>query len=159
MQAFDTSLSVGKLREAELIEFFQSKGHKPIPIPGKFSGFDFFLANTKQGYEVKQDWKAHYSGNLVVEVEMYGKRSGLMATTADWWIFDTKTEFIFITPEALKDLIIETNPPLRQFVGKGDMHPKKAYLIKIETIKKYAKTSVLRSSKLQTSTTKYNASN
>ena len=159
MQAFDTSLSVGKLREAELIEFFQSKGHKPIPIPGKFSGFDFFLANTKQGYEVKQDWKAHYSGNLVVEVEMYGKRSGLMATTADWWIFDTKTEFIFITPEALKDLIIETNPPLRKFVGKGDMHPKKAYLIKIETIKKYAKTSVLRSSKLQTSTTEYNASN
>lgn len=158
-QAFDTSLSVGKLREAELIEFFQSKGHKPIPIPGKFSGFDFFLANTKQGYEVKQDWKAHYSGNLVVEVEMYGKRSGLMATTADWWIFDTKTEFIFITPEALKDLIIETNPPLRQFVGKGDMHPKKAYLIKIETIKKYAKTSVLRPSKLQTSTTEYNASN
>jgi len=89
MTEFDTSLSVGKLREAELIEFFQSKGHKPIPIPGKFSGFDFFLANTKQGYEVKQDWKAHYSGNLVVEVEMYGKRSGLMATTADWWIFDT----------------------------------------------------------------------
>ena len=81
MTEFDTSLSVGKLREAELIEFFQSKGHKPIPIPGKFSGFDFFLANTKQGYEVKQDWKAHYSGNLVVEVEMYGKRSGLMATT------------------------------------------------------------------------------
>ena len=159
MQAFDTSLSVGKLREAELIEFFQSKGHKPIPIPGKFSGFDFFLANTKQGYEVKQDWKAHYSGNLVVEVEMYGKRSGLMATTADWWIFDTKSEFIFITPEALKDLIIETNPPLRQFVGKGDIHPKKAYLIKIETIKKYAKTSVLRPSKLQTGTTEYNASN
>ena len=159
MQAFDTSFSVGKLREAELIEFFQSKGHKPIPIPGKFSGFDFFLANTKQGYEVKQDWKAHYSGNLVVEVEMYGKRSGLMATTADWWIFDTKSEFIFITPQALKDLIIETNPPLRQFIGKGDIHPKKAYLIKIETIKKYAKTSVLRSSKRQTSTTKYNASN
>jgi len=90
---------------------------------------------------------------------MYGKRSGLMATTADWWIFDTKSEFIFITPQALKDLIIETNPPLRQFVGKGDMHPKKAYLIKIETIKKYAKTSVLRPSKLQKRTTEYNASN
>ena len=138
MTEFDTSLSVGKLREAELIEFFQSKGHKPIPIPGKFSGFDFFLANTKQGYEVKQDWKAHYSGNLVVEVEMYGKRSGLMATTADWWIFDTKTEFIFITPKQLKDLIVEQNPPLRQFTGKGDTQPKKAYLIPVQRIKNYA---------------------
>jgi len=136
MQAFDTSLSVGKLREAELIEFFQSKGHKPIPIPGKFSGFDFFLANTKQGYEVKQDWKAHYSGNLVVEVEMYGKRSGLMATTADWWIFDTKTEFIFITPKQLKDLIVETNPPLRQFTGKGDTSSKESILDTRATHKK-----------------------
>ncbi len=144
MTEFETSLSVGKLREAELIEFFQSKGHKPIPIPGKFSGFDFFLANTKQGYEVKQDWKAHYSGNLVVEVEMYGKRSGLMATTADWWIFDTKTEFIFITPKQLKDLIVEQNPPLRQFTGKGDTQPKKAYLIPVQRIKNYASSIIKR---------------
>ena len=144
MTEFDTSLSVGKLREAELIEFFQSKGHKPIPIPGKFSGFDFFLANTKQGYEVKQDWKAFYSGNLVVEVEMYGKRSGLMATTADWWIFDTKDEFIFITPKQLKDLIVEQNPPLRQFTGKGDTHPKKAYLIPVQRIKNYASSIIKR---------------
>ena len=144
MTEFDTSLSVGKLREAELIEFFQSKGHKPIPIPGKFSGFDFFLANTKQGYEVKQDWKAHYSGNLVVEIEMYGKRSGLMATTADWWIFDTKTEFIFITPKQLKDLIVEQNPPLRQFTGKGDTQPKKAYLIPVQRIKNYASSIIKR---------------
>ena len=144
MTEFDTSLSVGKLREAELIEFFQSKGHKPIPIPGKFSGFDFFLANTKQGYEVKQDWKAHYSGNLVVEVEMYGKRSGLMATTADWWIFDTKTEFIFITPKQLKDLIVEQNPPLRQFTGKGDTQPKTAYLIPVQRIKNYASSIIKR---------------
>ncbi len=133
MTEFDTSLSVGKLREAELIEFFQSKGHKPIPIPGKFSGFDFFLANTKQGYEVKQDWKAHYSGNLVVEVEMYGKRSGLMATTADWWIFDTKDEFIFITPKQLKDLIVEQNPPCGN--SQAREIPKKAYLIPVQRIK------------------------
>jgi len=144
MTEFDTSLSVGKLREAEIIAFFQSQGHKPIPIPGKFSGFDFFLANTKQGYEVKQDWKAHYSGNLVVEVEMYGKRSGLMATTADWWIFDTKDEFIFITPKQLKDLIVEQNPPLRQFTGKGDTQPKKAYLIPVQRIKNYASSIIKR---------------
>jgi len=144
MTEFDTSLSIGKLREAEIIAFFQSQGHKPIPIPGKFSGFDFFLANTKQGYEVKQDWKAHYSGNLVVEVEMYGKRSGLMATTADWWIFDTKTEFIFITPKQLKDLIVEQNPPLRQFTGKGDTQPKKAYLIPVQRIKNYASSIIKR---------------
>lgn len=158
-QAFDTSLNIGKLREAELIEFFQSLGHKPVAIPGKFTGFDFFLANTKEAYEVKQDWKAHYSGNLVVEIEMYGKPSGLMGTTADWWIFDTKDEFIFITPKRLKDMIIEKNPPLRMFTGKGDTQPKKAYLIPVETIKKYAKKVVLRERILQAPTLKYNGKN
>ena len=67
MSEFDKSLDIGKIRELMLVDFFRAQGHKPIPIPGKFTGFDFFLANTKEGYEVKQDWKAHYSGNLVVK--------------------------------------------------------------------------------------------
>lgn len=141
MTEFDTSLEVGHIREDELIKLFRDKGHKPIPIPGKFSGFDFFLANTKQGYEVKQDWKAHYTGNVVVEIEMFGKPSGLMATKADWWIFDIKTEFIFITPGKIKDLIVEQNPALQTFTGKGDTQPKKAYLIPVYKLKKYAKTT------------------
>ena len=155
MTKFDKSLDIGKIRELMLVDFFRAQGHKPIPIPGKFTGFDFFLANTKEGYEVKQDWKAHYSGNLVVEIEMYGKPSGLMGTTADWWIFDTKTEFIFITPRKLKDLIVEKNPPLRIFTGKGDTQPKKAYLIPVETIKKYASRTLTRDQILQTNTYKH----
>ena len=155
MSEFDKSLDIGKIRELMLVDFFRAQGHKPIPIPGKFTGFDFFLANTKEGYEVKQDWKAHYSGNLVVEIEMYGKPSGLMGTTADWWIFDTKTEFIFITPRKLKDLIVEKNPPLRIFTGKGDTQPKKAYLIPVETIKKYASRTLSRDQIIQTTTYKH----
>ena len=155
MTKFDKSLDIGKIRELMLVDFFRAQGHKPIPIPGKFTGFDFFLANTKEGYEVKQDWKAHYSGNLVVEIEMYGKPSGLMGTTADWWIFDTKTEFIFITPRKLKDLIVEKNPPLRIFTGKGDTQPKKAYLIPVETIKKYASRTLTRDQIIQRNTYKH----
>ena len=155
MSEFKTSLDIGKIRELMLVDFFRAQGHKPIPIPGKFTGFDFFLANTKEGYEVKQDWKAHYSGNLVVEIEMYGKPSGLMGTTADWWIFDTKSEFIFISPRKLKDLIVEKNPPLRIFTGKGDTQPKKAYLIPVETIKKYASRTLTRDQILQTTTHKH----
>jgi len=155
MSEFDKSLDIGKIRELMLVDFFRAQGHKPIPIPGKFTGFDFFLANTKEGYEVKQDWKAHYSGNLVVEIEMYGKPSGLMGTTADWWIFDTKTEFIFITPRKLKDLIVSLNPPLRIFTGKGDTQPKKAYLIPVETIKKYASRTLTRDQIIQTTTYKH----
>jgi len=83
---------------------------------------------------------------------MYGKPSGLMATTADWWIFDTKMEFIFIMPNRLKDLIVEQNPPLRSFVGKGDNQLKKAYLIPVESVKKYATKTLLREEILQKDT-------
>jgi hypothetical protein len=112
MTEFDTSLDIGKQREDQLIAFFQSLGHKPIAIPGKFTGFDFFLANTKEAYEVKQDWKAHYSGNLVVEVEMYGKPSGLMGTTADWWIFRYKNGvYIYYSTEVKRlNCIVESTP-------------------------------------------------
>jgi hypothetical protein len=56
-------------------------------------------------------------------------------------------------------MIIEKNPPLRMFTGKGDTQPKKAYLIPVETIKKYAKKVVLRKDILQAPTLKYNGNN
>jgi hypothetical protein len=136
--SFEDCLFIGNEREKELIALFQSEGQKAISVPGKFSGYDFFVADTKKGYEVKQDWKAKHSGNLVVEVEMYGKRSGLMATTADCWIFDSGLEFIFITPEVLKDLIVENNPLKRTITGKGDDSSKTAYLLDVDVVKSYA---------------------
>ena len=58
---FDSSLKVGNDREREIMSFMRKQGHVPIPIPGYFKGYDFFLANTKQAYEVKQDWKCQHT--------------------------------------------------------------------------------------------------
>ena len=138
MPQFSNSLGVGKEREEEVMAFMREHGHLPIPIPGKFKGYDFFTANTKRAYEVKQDWKSRYSGNLVVEIAFGGKPSGLSTTQADWWIFHTGEEYIFMQPKTIRKLIKKEALRPAKFVGKGDVKQKEAYLDPVETIKPYA---------------------
>ena len=138
MAEFENSLGVGKDREEEVMAFMRAQGHFPVPIPGYFKGYDFFNANTKQAYEVKQDWKSRYSGNLVVEIAFGGRPSGLSTTTADWWIFHTGEEYIFMQPETIRKLIEKERLRPAKFVGKGDVKQKKAYLVPVKTIKRYA---------------------
>lgn len=135
---FQEDLEIGLSREHKIIKMCEELGHKPISIKGKFKGYDFFVADTKLAYEVKYDPKSKETGNLVIEIEMYGKPSGLMSTIADWWIFDTDKELITISPEQIKDCIVTENPKLVQFTGPGDDVPKKAYLIRKEKLMRYA---------------------
>lgn len=40
--------------------------------------------------EVKTDFKAHRTGNLAIEIESYGKPSGIQTSDANWWLFNIK---------------------------------------------------------------------
>jgi hypothetical protein len=71
---------------------------------------------------------------------MFGKPSGLMATKADQWIIDTGHEWIHITPDQIKNCIIQTGQQLRTFVGSGDQNAKKAYLVPKQQLINYAET-------------------
>ena len=135
---FKQDLKIGKQTEVKIMNLCEKMGHKPIPVEGKFKGYDFFVADTKLAYEVKYDPKSVQTGNLVIEIEMYGKPSGLMSTIADWWIFDTEKELITISPTQIKDCIVTENPKMVTFTGPGDDVPKKAYLIKKTQLMKYA---------------------
>jgi hypothetical protein len=136
--SFLKDLQRGKEVEDRIVSLGKRLGYKAVPVDGKFAGYDFFIADTKKAYEVKYDPMSQKTGNIVIEVSMFGKRSGLMSTIADLWIIDTSKEMITISPDQIKNCIVETNPRLSQFVGKGDEEPKKAYLIKIDTLKRYA---------------------
>jgi len=129
---FDSTLKVGNEREREIMSFLRQRGHVPIPIPGYFKGYDFFLANTKQAYEVKQDWKCQHTGNLVVEVAFGGKPSGLSTTLADWWVFHTGYSYIFIRPDTLRNLLKGRIPA--KFIAKGDEKEKTAHLIQVAQV-------------------------
>ena len=138
---FEEDLAIGELSEQYLMDIVRRKGLTPVKVEGLFKQYDFFVCETKKAYEVKRDWKSAHTGNVVIEIEHpIGKDSGLKTTTADYWIFDLPKEYIFITPERLKDMLSFERLTLTEFVGKGDAHKKKAYLVGVELVKKYAKT-------------------
>ena len=40
--------------------------------------------------EVKTDFKAHKTGNIAIEIESFGKPSGLQTSEAEWWLFNIR---------------------------------------------------------------------
>lgn len=135
---WESDLADGEATEETIMKAMRQRGLSPIKIPGKFSAFDIFVPENRKTYEIKRDWKSRETGNIVIEIWMYGKPSGLMATEADQWIIDTGAEWIHITPQAIKDCIIQTGQKLHSFIGKGDKKSKKAYLIPKQQLTRYA---------------------
>ena len=138
MTTFETDLRIGKDVEKTVLYIIQKKYPKAFMIDGKFSPYDIFIPEISKSIEVKSDRKSKHTGNLVIEVSMYGKPSALMATLADCWVIYTGEQFIWITPLQLKNMIVENGLQLRTFVGNGDTEPKNAYLPKVEMVMQYA---------------------
>jgi hypothetical protein len=65
---------------------------------------------------------------------MYGKKSALLSTEADIWVFYNGENLIWVLPESIKDLIIENGYQQRVITGKGDTVPKRCYLIPVQEI-------------------------
>ena len=135
---FEEDLKVGHSAEQDVLKLLQTKHPSAFSIKGYCKEYDIFIPEISKGYEVKKDFKSKYTGNLVVEVSMFGKPSALMTTMAHAWVFVTPNQFTFIERERIKDCIIENNLQVRTFIGKGDTEPKKAYLIKEDLLFKYA---------------------
>jgi len=133
---FEKSLYIGKNVEQIVCDKINKKYPKAHVIQEYCKGYDIFVPETNMKIEVKQDKKSNYSGNFVVETEFNGKPSGISTTEADYWVFYDGSCFIWITP----DRLAQVTTPLRQvtFTGRGDDKPKKAYLVKKESIMSFA---------------------
>tara|TARA_R100000458_G_C8261493_1_gene236960 strand:- start:1005 stop:1583 length:579 start_codon:yes stop_codon:yes gene_type:complete len=129
---FEKSLNIGKGVEQRVCDKINIKYPKAHVIQGYCKGYDIYVPEIDMKIEVKQDKKSNYTGNFVIETEFNGKLSGLSTTEADYWVLYDGGCFIWIKPIKLRELILD----LRQvtFVGKGDDKPKKAYLVKKESI-------------------------
>ena len=142
MSPFSEDLELGKISEYELMEMCRKKGQHPLPVDGNFKYYDFIIAETKTAYEVKRDHKSAETGNVVIEVKMYNKPSGLISTRADYWVFDLPDEYLIIKPDRIKDCILYHGIQQVRFVGNGDKEPKQAYLVKMDILRGYAKRCV-----------------
>ena len=136
MAEFYEALSRGKQIEELILSKIKPKYPQAHIIEGYFKDYDIYIPERGFGVEVKCDEKSKHTGNLVIEVEFDGKKSALSTTRAEYWVFYTGEEIIWIEPQMLKELILSY--PLVAFCGAGDTKYKKAYLVKKSHIIKNA---------------------
>ena len=135
---FDEDLIDGHNAEQDVLKLLQTQYPSAIIIPGYCKEMDIYVPEIHKRYEVKKDFKSKYTGNLVVEIAMYGNPSALMTSKAETWVFVTHTKYIFIARDRIKDCIIENNLQYKTFVGNGDTEEKDAYLIKEDLLLPYS---------------------
>ena len=128
MAEFYEALARGKQIENLILSKIKLKYPQAHIIDGYFKDYDIYIPEKGYGVEVKCDQKSKYTGNLVIEVEFDGKKSALSTTKAEYWVFYTGIEIIWIEPQMLKEIVLSY--PLVEFCGKGDTKFKKAYLVK-----------------------------
>ena len=141
MANFKDSKVAGDLVENEILKQIQVKYPKAYNTvdKGKFSNYDLYIPEIDEGIEVKGDYKSAETGNLVIEVEMYGKESALTATQALYWVFVEGYRKIWIRPidiyRFLEQNINFTGK--EEFIGTGDNVPKWAFLVNHRNFVKY----------------------
>ena len=126
---FDVELEFGKKFELKFAEIFKPKTKFEIKTERQESPF--------------QDNKWMTTGNIVIEVESWGKDSGLKTTEADWWIHilsykeEIKAMFMMEVPklrERVNYLVSKLNIPLQQ---GGEEGKSSFYLIPIKELFDY----------------------
>ena len=127
---FKESLSSGKQSENIILKMVQNKYPKAYIKEGYHKEYDIMIPEINKTIEVKKDFKSQYTGNVVIEMEMNNRPSGLQTTTADWWVFHLdETEIVWITLERLKEMVEFEGYKLVEFIGEGDEISKQAYLV------------------------------
>ena len=96
MKTFDKDLKRGIIIEDFVLTKIQKKYPKAHRIDGQCKAFDLWIPELKQGIEVKYDPMSNKTGNIVVEVEMFGKPSAFMTTKASHWVFYDDNNFLSI---------------------------------------------------------------
>ena len=126
--SFAADLERGLEIERKVLKVIQKK-YPQAQILTALKEYDIWIPEIEKGIEVKYDPMSCKTGNIVIEFEMNGKPSALMATGADWWIFYDGEVMFSITPKEIIQVIFNKMLTYRVFTGIGDMYAKKAFLV------------------------------
>ena len=96
---FQQDLKTGKAIEEKVLTIIKKKYPLAVLIDGKFKDYDIFIPENNKTVEVKVDLLTGKTGNMLIELYMYGKPSALLATKADYWVFYTGNGFAWTTPK------------------------------------------------------------
>jgi hypothetical protein len=125
---FYADLERGLEIEKKVLKIVQKKYPK-AEIVTALKEYDIWVPELQKGIEVKYDPMSCKTGNIVIEFEMNGKPSALMATTADWWIFYDDEVYFSLTPKEIIQVIFNKRLTYKIFTGMGDLYAKKAFLV------------------------------
>ena len=132
---FQESLTSGQKSENLVLDIIKKKYPKAFLKEGYHKEYDIMIPEINKTVEVKKDFKSQYTGNVVIEVEMNNRPSGLETSTADWWVFHLNDiELVWIKLKRLKELVKSEDYNLVEFIGKGDTISNLAYLVKKKDI-------------------------
>jgi len=129
MTTFARDLDAGKSVEGMVLDIIKPKYPAATIIDGYFPGYDIWIPEIDKSVEVKSDQKSQHTGNILIEVEMFDKPSALFHTKADYWVIFDGFDFLWTTPKKIFECIIFNKLKFVEFIGKGDDHSKKAFLI------------------------------
>jgi hypothetical protein len=136
-QTFKRDLKRGKYHEQVILNNIKSKYKNAYIKDGYFKDYDIFVPEMNFGVEVKSDEKSKFTNNIVIEIEFNNKPSALSTTKAKYWVIYDGYDYNWFLTENIKKCILENNLRYSEFIGKGDVKSKKAYLIKKQILYKY----------------------
>jgi len=136
-EVFYSDLKVGKYYEKQILNKINKKYPKAYIEKGYCKDWDIYIPELEIGIEVKSDKKSMHTGNIVIEIEFNNKLSALSTTKSKYWVIYDGINYNWFLVDNIKKCIKENNLIYKEFIGRGDIHLKKAYLIKKELIYKY----------------------
>ena len=100
MTKFDKSLRFGQALEQRLLDRLLVPFRDAVRVFGKDSRCDIKIPELDITIEVKSDITSRDTGNIVVEY-FHNAPSGILKSTADYWMFDTGVEEIWISRQRI----------------------------------------------------------
>lgn len=139
-EAFVRDLYRGREIEVNIVSALKDKFPATTLIDGKFKDYDAFIPEISKKLEIKMDEVSLRTGRIVIELEMFGKPSGLLSTKADDWVIYTGKQYLWIKPSKIFECILLNGLKTSTIVGNGDSNPKTICFIQNDLFKKYCHT-------------------
>jgi hypothetical protein len=136
--SFAVDLERGLKVEERVLKVIQKKYPKAHMVTA-LKEWDIWIPELEKGVEVKYDPMSCKTGNIVIEFEMNGKSSALMATGAEWWIFYDGELMFSLTPKEIIQVIFNKRLTYQIITGPGDLYSKKVFLVPKEWLMQNAR--------------------
>ncbi|MAK37896.1 MAG: hypothetical protein CMC15_17185 [Flavobacteriaceae bacterium] len=133
---FETDLEYGKEAEELILAKVRKKYPKSFMIEGEHKAYDIFVPEKSMGIEIKSDRQSDQTGNIFIEVECNNKKSGILATTAEWYVYKTCTRIFWCRVEDIRNFIVVNAPELKSFnnTPRGETSAVRGYLLPVSSV-------------------------